>query len=159
MLSKIEYVYGKDKNGEVQLLGAKVFSFDGEDIQDKEFYVGESYSVSELCSNIELAKKIGITNVSLLKGRAESINSIGIIYFPQAQRYDFLEAGDTVLPYTKEISVEDTLENELAQYRENTISREELMDYVSDKYQDVDPEDSRSELCGLPLSRQKVSAR
>ena len=159
MLSKIEYVYGKDKDGEVQLLGAKVFSFDGEDIQDKEFYVGESYSVNELCSNIELAKKIGIKNISLLRGRAESINSIGIIYFPQAQRYDFLEAGDTVLSYTKEISVEDTLEQAIAPFRENTLTREDLIDYINQKYQDIDPGNSLSELYDLPLSRQKVSAR
>ena len=33
------------------------------------------------------------------------------------------------------------------------------MDYVNQLYQDLDPENSLSELCDLPLSRQKVSAR
>ena len=72
MLSKIEYVYGKDKNDEVQLLGAKVFSFDGEDVNIREFYVGISYSVEELCSNINLANSIGIKDVASLRRRAES---------------------------------------------------------------------------------------
>ena len=157
MLSKIEYVYDKGK----VLLGAKVFSFNGEDIQSREFYVGESYSVNELCSNIELVKRIGIKNLELLKGRADAVNASGIIYFPQAKRYDFLEASDIVLPYEENTPVVETLETIIAPYRENTISRDELMNFVSDKYHDIDPDDSRSELCDLPLFRhkQKVSTR
>ena len=73
MLSKIEYVYGKDKNDEVQLLGAKVFTFDGVDVQTREFYVGVSYSVEELCSNKELANSIGIRDVE--SSRLESSES------------------------------------------------------------------------------------
>ena len=159
MLSKIEYVYGKDKANEVQLLGAKVFSFDGKDIQDREFYVGKSYSVDELCSNIELANSIGIKDLNLLSMRAKSINSTGIIYFPQTESYGFLGNKDIIVPYIENLSVEDTLEQAIAPFRENTLTREALMDYVNQLYHDLDPENSLSELCDLPLSRQKVSAR
>ena len=157
MLSKIEYVYGKDKNDEVQLLGAKVFTFDGVDVQTREFYVGVSYSVEELCSNKELANSIGIRDVESLKRRVLACNAVGIIYFPQACRYDFLESSDTVIPYNSEIEV--ALEEQLAPFRENTTTKEELMEYLDEKYQYLDSEDSRRELYGLPLSRQKVSAR
>ena len=157
MLSKIEYVYNKDKAGEVQLLGAKVFSFDGEDVFVKEFYVGESYSVEELCSNINLANSIGIKDVSNLKRKVDACNAVGIIYFPQAQRYDYLEANDGVIPYTSE--VKEALEEVIAPYRNNTTTKEEFMDYLSNKYKYLDSEDSRVELNGLPLTRQKVSAR
>ena len=103
MLSKIEYVYGKDKANEVQLLGAKVFSFDGKNIQDREFYVGEFYSVDELCSDIELANSIGIKDINLLSVRAKSINSTGIVYFPQTKKYGFLGNNDIIVPYVKDL--------------------------------------------------------
>ncbi len=159
MLSKIEYVYGKDKANEVQLLGAKVFSFDGKNIQDREFYVGEFYSVDELCSDIELANSIGIKDINLLSVRAKSINSTGIVYFPQTGNYGFLGNNDIIVPYVKDLSVEDTLEQAIAPFRENTLTREDLIDYINQKYQDIDPGNSLSELYDLPLSRQKVSAR
>ena len=82
MLSKIEYVYD-DKSGSRQLLGAKVFSFDGEGIQTLEFYVGVSLSVEELCSNIDLANSIGISDVNSLRRRSEAWNATRVIYFPQ----------------------------------------------------------------------------
>lgn len=157
MLSKIEYVYGKDSNNEVQLLGAKVFSFDGENISIREFYVGIPYSVEELCSNIYLANSIGIKDVASLKRRAESCEAVGIIYFPQAQRYDFLETRDTVIPYREDVEV--ALEEKIAPFRNNTTTKEELIDYLDEKYAYLDQEDSRFELYGLPLTRQKVSAR
>lgn len=160
MLSKIEYVYEMDKiNGEVQLLGAKVFSFDGEDFQKKEIYVGISYSLDEICSNAKLAASMGIEDIDLLIRRVKAFGAVGIIYFPQARRYEFLEATDVVLPYTLESNIEETLEQELAPYRNNTISQDTLRDYVDKKYGYIDSEDSLSELYGLPLSRQKVSAR
>ena len=159
MLSKIEYVYGKDKANEVHLLGAKVFSFDGKNIQDREFYVGEFYSVDELCSDIELANSIGIKDINLLSVRAKSINSTGIVYFPQTKKYGFLGNNDIIVPYVKDLSVEDTLEQAIAPFRENTLTREDLIDYINQKYQDIDPGNSLSELYDLPLSRQKVSAR
>lgn len=157
MLSKIEYVYGKDKNDEVQLLGAKVFSFDGEDVTRKEFYVGISYCVEELCSNINLANSIGIKDVASLRRRAESCEAVGIIYFPQAQRYDFLESSDTVIPYREDVEV--ALEETIAPFRNNTTTKEELIEYLDEKYAYLDQEDSRRELYGLPLTRQNVSAR
>lgn len=157
MLSKIEYVYGKNKDGEVQLLGAKVFSFDGEDIHVKEFYVGVSYSVEELCSNINLANSIGITDVNSLRRRAESCGAVGIIYFPQAQRYDFLENEDTVIPYREDVDV--ALEEKIAPFRNNTTTKEELIEYLDEKFAYLDQEDSRRELYGLPLVRQHISAR
>lgn len=160
MLSKIEYVYDKDMvNNEVQLLGAKVYSFDGEDFHKKEFYVGVSYSLDEVCSNVELASSMGIYDIELFKRRVQACNAEGIIYFPQVGHYEFLEATDVVLPYTQKSDIEATLEKEIAPYRNNTISKDVLMDFLNKKYGYIDSEDSRSELCGLPLSRQKVSAR
>lgn len=159
MLSKIEYVYGKDKSNEVQLLGAKVFSFDGEGVQNREFYVGQSYTIDEVCSDIELASSIGVRDINVLKRRIEACDAVGVIYFPQVEKYEFLEAGDTVLPYDSQMTVQDTLEQVIAPFRENTTSKEALIDYVNQKYGYLDPEDSRSELCDLPLARQKVSAR
>lgn len=157
MLSKIEYVYGKDKNDKVQLLGAKVFSFDGEDIHVNEFYVGLSFSIDELCSNINLANSIGIKDVASLRRRAESCNAAGIIYFPQAQRYDFLESSDTVISYREDVEV--ALEETIAPFRNNTTTKEELIEYLDEKYAYIDQDDPRRELYGLPLSRQNVSAR
>ena len=55
--------------------------------------------------------------------------------------------------------LEVALEEQLAPFRENTTTKEELMEYLDEKYQYLDSEDSRRELYGLPLSRQKVSAR
>lgn len=159
MLSKIEYVYGKDKNDEVQLLGAKVFTFDGVGIQTREFYVGVSYSVEELCSNKDLANSIGVRDTNSLRRRVEACDAVGIIYFPQAERYDFLESSDTVIPYTPDVEIEVALEEKIAPFRENTTTKEELIEYLDEKYQYLDSEDSRRELYGLPLSRQKISAR
>lgn len=157
MLSKIEYVYGKDKNDEVQLLGAKIFSFDGEGVQTSEFYVGISYSVEELCSNINLANSIGISDVNILRKRAESCNVSRIIYFPQAQRYDFLESKDVVIPYSDDVAT--ALEETIAPFRKDTMTKEALIEYLEKKYAYLDQEDSLCELYGLPLTRQKVSAR
>lgn len=162
MLSKIEYVYGKDKAGKVQLLGAKVYSFNGDGFQFKEFYVGQSYSISELSSNAELASSIGINDIEILKSRVDSCDATGVIYFPQIGKYELLESGDTVLPFESTEKVESTLSEVIAPFRENTISREVLDDYVNGlrtRYSYVDQEDSRSELCDLPLSRQRISAR
>lgn len=158
MLSKIEYVYGKDKTDEVQLLGAKVFSFNGVGIQSKEFYVGISYNIDEVCSDINLANSIGIANVESLKRKFMTYNAAGIIYFPQANRYDLLEADDTVIPFQNDLTVEEVLEENLAPFRKNTTTKEAYLDYINVYYGDLDPEDPRREFLGLPLSR-KVSAR
>lgn len=158
MLSKIEYVYD-DKSGSRQLLGAKVFSFDGEGIQTLEFYVGVSLSVEELCSNIDLANSIGISDVNSLRRRSEAWNATRVIYFPQTQKWEFLESSDIIIPYQDDVSVEETLEEQIASYRNNTTTKEALMEYLDAKFEYLDPEDSLRELYGLPLSRQKISAR
>lgn len=159
MLSKIEYVYDKDKEKEVQLLGARVISFDGENINKQEFYVGISYNIEELFNNTDLVESLGINDLNSLKRRMESCNALGIVYFPQIQKFHFLESDDIILPYQNDITVEEVLEETIAPFRENTMTKEDLKNYVDQKFSLLSPDDARRELHGLPLSKHKISAR
>ena len=160
MLYNIQYVYGKDKEGEKSLVGAKVLGFDGDKTYVQEIYVGLEFSLEDIVENKINADAIGIKNIEVLKDRYENLKASGIIYFPHLNSYEFLEKGDVVLPFTSTELVASTLENALQPYKNKATDKvvKEKMAAKKAYVESLDPADPMVELNGLSL-RRRVSSR
>lgn len=162
MLKNIEYVYGTNNDKKV-LLGAKVFLFDGEKLIVEEVYVGLPFELDDILESTINASTLGVTNLDAFAAQYNELNAAGVVYFPQVERYYFLEEGDKVLLWNGNDRIEDTLENALDEYRERAVDKalEEKLKAKRQEYLNLDPANPLVELYGLPLSRQKpeVSSR
>ena len=160
MLYNIQYVYGKNKNEEKTLIGAKVLEFDGEKTYVQEIYIGLEFSLEDILENKINADAIGITNTDILKTRYKNLNAAGIVYFPELERYEFLEEGDLVIPWISTELVANTLEDALQPYR-NKATDMVVKEKIAAKkayVESLDPADPIVELNGLSL-RRRVSNR
>ncbi len=162
MLKNIEYVYGTINDKKV-LLGAKVFLFDGEKIVVEEVYVGLPFVLDDILESTINASTLGVTNLNAFSMQYKALNAAGVVYFPQIEKYYFLEKGDKVLLWNGNDRIEDTLEAALDEYRERTVDAalEEKLNAKRQEYLNLDPANSLAELYGLSLSRQRpeVSSR
>lgn len=165
MLYNIKYVYGKDKansDGEAKsyLNGAIVESFDGERTKKQEIYVGLQFCLEDILDNEVNARCLKINDVDKFKALYEELGASGIVYFPDTDRYGFLEEGDIVLPWTKTEEVKDTLENALNVYRNEAadVTVKQKFEERKALLRSLDPDDALVELNGLSLSR-RVSSR
>lgn len=165
MLYNIKYVYGKDKadlNGEAKsyLNGAIVELFDGERTRKQEIYVGLQFCLEDILENEINARCLKINDVDKFKALYEELGACGIVYFPDTDKYGFLQEGDIVLPWTKTEEVKDTLENALNVYRNEAANETVKQKYEERKalLRSLDPDDALVELNGLSLSR-RVSSR
>lgn len=98
MLYSIQYVYGKDKKEKNVLEGAKVISFDGQKAYVQEIYVGLEFTLEDILENKINRNAIGVKNLDVFKSKYEKLGATGVIYFPEIDKYEFLEAGDIVIP-------------------------------------------------------------
>lgn len=161
----VKYVYGKDKadlNGEAKsyLNGAIVEYFDGERTRKQEIYVGLQFCLEDILTNEINARCLKITDLSKFKALYEELGASGIVYFPDTDKYGFLQAGDIVLPWTRTEGVKDTLENALSVYRIKAANATVKQKYEEKraKLENLDPDDALVELNGLYLNR-RVSSR
>ena len=155
MLYNIQYVYGKNKNEEKTLIGAKVLEFDGEKTYVQEIYVGLEFSLEDIIENKINADAIGVTNLDILKTRYKNLNAAGIVYFPELERYEFLEEGDIVIPWISAELVASALEDALQPYK-NKATDKVVREKVAARrayVESLDPEDPMVELNGLSLGR------
>ena len=155
MLYNIQYVYGKNKNEEKKLIGARVLGFDGNKTYIQEIYVGLEFSLEDITKNKINADAIGVNNTSIIKAKYENLNASGIIYFPELERYEFLEEGDLVIPWRSTELVASTLEEALQQYRNKATDKvvKEKMAAKKAYVESLEPDDPMVELNGLSLSR------
>ena len=160
MLYNIQYVYGKNKNEEKKLIGAKVLGFDGNKTYIQEIYIGLEFSLEDITKNKINADAIGVNNINVMAARFENLNASGIIYFPELERYEFLEEGDIVIPWKSSELVASTLEEALQQYRNKATDKvvEEKMAAKKAYVESLDPADPIVELNDLSL-RRRVSNR
>ena len=151
----IQYVYGKNKNEEKKLIGARVVGFDGNKPYIQEIYVGLEFSLEDITKNKINADAIGVNNTSIIKAKYENLNASGIIYFPELERYEFLEEGDIVIPWRSTELVASTLEETLQQYTNKATDKvvKEKMAARRAYVESLDPDDPMVELNGLSLSR------
>ena len=160
MLYSIEYVTDKDKNEKEVLKGAKIFGFNGEDISVKEVYVGLKYNLEEILGNEIIAKFLGINNLDVFKAKYEKVGATGVIYFPELNKYEYLEEGDVVIPFVNSRLVKDSLDKVLRPYKKAATNRIVKQKLEAKKVcrEDLDPADPLIELKDLSLSRH-VSSR
>lgn len=133
MFYSIQYVYGKDKNEKEVLEGAKVISFDGRYTFIQEIYVGLEFSLDDILNNSVNAHAIGVKNLEVFKNKYEKLGAVGVIYFPGTDKYEFLEAGDIVIPWVSSLMVQKSLEAALKPYRKSateSIVKERMAAYV-----------------------------
>ncbi len=140
MIRKIQYVYGKNKNGKKVLLGAIVFSLNKDKIAKQEIYVGQIVESNSL----EGQKKHRIP-----------ANAVGVLYFPQCDMYAYLEENDQVLPWIDNDSIEEVLEAKLTCYRDNNW--ENAKQNITEKYNNLEMDDPFVEFYDLPLRRMRCS--
>ena len=155
MLYSIQYVYGKDSRGKKTLIGAKVLGFDGDKTFLQEIYVGMKFTLEDITENKINADAIGVTNLDILKTRYKNLNAAGIVYFPELERYEFLEEGDIVIPWISAELVASALEDALQPYK-NKATDKVVREKVAARrayVESLDPEDPMVELNGLSLSR------
>lgn len=160
MLYNIEYVYGKDFEGNNTLIGAKVFSYDGETTYKQEIYVGIKYSLQDVLSNKSLADFIGVDSLAMFEAKYQKFNATGVIYFPQLKCYEFLEKDDIVLPWISDDLAIADLEAALELYKRKEISNSVAKKLADKKMylESLDPEDPMAEWLGISFQR-RVSNR
>ena len=174
MLYSIQYVYGKDKKEKNVLEGAKVISFDGQKAYVQEIYVGLEFTLEDILEKIDGAgdvkvmilenkinrNAIGVKNLDVFKSKYEKLGATGVIYFPEIDKYEFLEAGDIVIPWVSHENVEKSLEEALKPYRKLATDKVVKQRVAAKKayVESLDPEDALVELSGLSLQRH-VSSR
>ena len=134
--------------------------FNGEDISVKEVYVGLKYSLEEILNNEIIAKFLGINNLEIFKAKYEKVEAIGVIYFPELNKYEYLEEGDVVIPFVNSRLVKDSLDKVLRPYKKAATNRIVKQKLEAKKVcrEDLDPADPLIELKDLSLSRH-VSSR
>jgi hypothetical protein len=156
MLYSIQYVYGKDKKEKNVLEGAKVISFDGQKAYVQEIYVGLEFALENKINR----NAIGVKNLDVFKSKYEKLGATGVIYFPEIDKYEFLEAGDIVIPWVSHENVEKSLEEALKPYRKLATDKVVKQRVAAKKayVESLDPEDALVELSGLSLQRH-VSSR
>lgn len=154
MLNRIEYVYDKDKNERKQLLGAKVYQFDGSKTKVQEIYVGIKFVLEDLKNNINMSLFEG-TTYDRIKMKYDSVSAAGIIYFPQTENYAFLEDNDEVINWNGHDRTAGLLDKALEPYKE--LASDELLKAKIAKrkayIETLDPDDPLVELSDYTLSR------
>ena len=160
MLYSIQYVYGKDKKEKNVLEGAIVISFDGQKAYVQEIYVGLEFTLEDILENKINRNAIGVKNLDVFKSKYEKLGATGVIYFPEIDKYEFLEAGDIVIPWVSHENVEKSLEEALKPYRKLATDKVVKQRVAAKKayVESLDPEDALVELSGLSLQRH-VSSR
>ena len=157
MLYSIQYVYDKDKTEKSILEGAKIISFDGRNTLIQEVYVGLEFSLEDILDNPVNAQAIGVKNLEIFKSKFEKLGASGVIYFPEVDKYEFLEEGDIVIPWISHDSVLDSLETVLQPYKKSATEKvveEKIASYVNR----LGAENPLVELNGLSLNR-RISNR
>ena len=141
-MNKVEFVYGRDSEGNNQLIGAIVYSYDGEKIHKKEYYVG-----------------IKEKNNEAFKEEYASLNIEGRIYFPQTGQTGYLQKNDTVIDYKDGLDVREALSEKVDVYRNKAVDekvkakRAANLAYIMS----LDPEDPLVELNDCTVSRRRSS--
>lgn len=160
MLYSIQYVYDKDKEGKKFLEGAKVIAFDGKKTYVREIYVGLEFTLEDILYNKINRSALGIKNVDLFKSKFERYQAKGIIYFPDLDKYEFLEENDEVIQWVSTDKVEEFLDNALQPYKELATDSivKKTMEIRESLVKNLDPSDPLIELSDLSLRRQ-VSSR
>ncbi len=153
MLYNIEYVYGKDKDDNKILVGAKVSGFDGKKYYKKEIYVGLEFALEDILESDYNAHALGIRNLDIFKAKYETLRASGIIYFPELDSYEFLEQNDVVIHWTRSEEVKTQLEEALQPYK-NIATDKVVKQRVQEFVESLDPADPMIELNGLSLQRQ-----
>lgn len=152
MIHKIKYVYGLDQENVSRLLGAKVITADFSSLKKQEIYVGIQFCLQDIMENAVNANALGIHNLSMFKKRYMEVNACGIIYFPQIDKYGFLQNGDRVLTWINDELVSTQIDEALGVYKSATNDSLELEDVF-------DLDDPMLELNDIPLSRTRCSKR
>lgn len=141
-MNKVEFVYGKDSEGNNQLIGAIVYSYDGENIHRKEYYVGIREKTS---------KKF--------KEESASLNIKGRIYFPQTGQTGYLQKDDIVIDYKEGLDVRQALNERVDVYRKMAVDEKvkAKMDAKLAYIMSLDPEDPLIELNDCTVNRKRSS--
>lgn len=161
MICAINYIYDKNKDGEKVLLGAKVIFFDGEKFLTKEIYVGFEFCLEDILENDINANLLHVLDKRQSFERIyKSVSASGIIYFPQSDKYHFLEEGDMVLTWNGNEKVAEMIENQIAQYQ--TSNDEEIRNKMQEKLEylkTLDPFNPLVELFDCKMVRARKSER
>ena len=107
-ISEVRSEIKKEKN---VLEGAKVISFDGQKAYVQEIYVGLEFTLEDILENKINRNAIGVKNLDVFKSKYEKLGATGVIYFPEIDKYEFLEAGDIVIPWVSHENVEKSSRN------------------------------------------------
>lgn len=156
MVSKIDYVYEMDKSNEAQLIGAKVATIDGYAVKSFEYYFGLSLNINDVINNTSIQEKLGVRNIASFERYYYAANATGIVYFPQTGSYGFLGKSDTVIDYSEDKSVEESLDIVVAPFREMEVSSEEFKEQLENTFEVDDP---MVELLDLPYTRTRISTK
>ena len=156
MVSKIDYVYEMDKSNEAKLIGAKVATIDGYVVKSFEYYVGLSLNINDVINNTSIQEKLGVRNIASFERNYYAANAVGIVYFPQTGSYGFLGKSDTVIDYSEDKSVEESLDIVVAPFREMEVSSEEFKEQIENTFELDDP---MVEFYDLPYTRTRISTK
>jgi hypothetical protein len=156
VVSKIDYVYEMDKSNEAKLIGAKVATIDGYAVKSFEYYVGLSLNINDVINNTSIQEKLGVRNIASFERNYYGANAVGIVYFPQTGSYGFLGKSDTVIDYSEDKSVEESLGIVVAPFREMEVSSEEFKEQIENTFELDDP---MVEFYDLPYTRTRISTK
>ena len=156
MVSKIDYVYEMDESREAQLIGAKVSTIDGYAVKCFEYYVGIKLNINDVINNASIREKLGINNLASFERNYFAANAAGVVYFPQTNTFGFLEDSDTVIDYSEDKSVEESLDIVVAPFREMEVSSEEFKEQIENTFELDDP---MVEFYDLPYTRTRISTK
>ncbi|HIU11915.1 MAG TPA: hypothetical protein IAB65_04350 [Candidatus Onthocola stercorigallinarum] len=156
MVSKIDYVYEMDKSNEAKLIGAKVATIDGYAVKSFKYYVGLSLNINDVINNTSIQEKLGVRNIASFERNYYAANAVGIVYFPQTGSYGFLGKSDTVIDYSEDKSVEESLDIVVAPFREMEVSSEEFKEQIENTFELDDP---MVEFYDLPYTRTRISTK
>ena len=94
------------------------------------------------------------------ESKYEKLGATGDIYFPEIDKYEFLEAGDIVIPWVSHENVEKSLEEALKPFRKLATDKVVKQRVAAKKayVESLDLEEALVELSGLSLQRH-VSSR
>ena len=160
-IEKLNYLFDRKSDGKKILLGVHVIV----DRKNKDYhstYVGIPLTLDDILTNRINAHILKVEDLELFKKQFEEANAKGVVYFPQAERYQFLKDTDEVIQWDGNDYIHEMLENYLMQYRDYKTEAKLKMQSEENKkvlgpY--IDPDDAMAELweMDMPLTRKHSS--
>ena len=146
-ISTFKYVYDSDENGNQQLLGVEIASFNNICIRNAEYYVGFELDINDVVNNKVNADILGIDDLEKFKRYYYSARATGIVFFPQTGKYSYLERGDTVIHWDGNDKIESQLEEKIIPYKNQLVSPQEFLETIHESLMD---NQAVLELSGVP---------